>query len=371
MPTAARAPELVAPRYDGAWVGGIIPALLAPERPDWLAEVVDGAPRVVLLVLDGFGAAAVRDHAERLPVITGMAGGAITTVAPTTTSAALTSISTGAAPAEHGVVGYRMRVGGRVLNVLRWQTGDREKGPEPAQVQPLPPFLGRRIPVVTRSEFEKTGFTIAHLRGSDFRGWRTASALLELVRRCVDAGAPLTYAYYDGVDKVAHEHGLHSDVYATELVLTDRLVDDLLDRLPDDTCLLVTADHGQVEVGPQGAVALDDDIARLVTTYSGEGRFRTLYARAGAAAELLDACTDRYADRAWVMSRDGLFDAGHLGPGGGLTTRSRVGDVILAAHAPVIFTDPGQEKETKMRAQHGSLTADEVEVPLRGARGRR
>jgi predicted AlkP superfamily pyrophosphatase or phosphodiesterase len=351
-------------------VGGLVPALLGPELPDWVPDVARGADRVVLLVLDGLGAAAVRDHGARLPVLAGMAGGTITTVAPTTTSAALTSIATGATPAAHGVVGYRMRVGGRVLNVLRWQVGDREAAPEPASVQPLPPFLGHRVPVVTRSEFEKTGFTAAHLRGADFLGWRTTSALLELVRRSVDGGARFTYAYYDGVDKVAHEHGLASDVYATELVLTDRLVDDLLDRLPDDTCLLVTADHGQVEVGPEGAVPLND-IERLVATYSGEGRFRTLYARTGATRDLLEACADRYGDRAWVLSRDRLFDEGYLGPDGGLSARSRVGDVVLAAHAPVIFADPGQQKETRMRAQHGSLTADEVEVPLRAARGRR
>lgn len=352
-------------------MGGIIPALLSGDHPDWFPDDVRGARRVVLLVLDGLGAAAVRDHPDRLPVLAGMGGSSITTVVPTTTSAALTSITTGAPPASHGCVGYRMRVGGQLLNVLRWKVGDREAAPEPAEVQPLPPFLGWRIPVVTKSEFEKTGFTTAHLRGSDFRGWRTASALLELVRRSVDQGAPLTYAYYDGVDKVAHEHGLHSDVYATELILTDRLVSDLLDRLPDDTCLLVTADHGQVEVGPEGAVALDSEVSRLVSGYSGEGRFRGLHARPGAAADLRDACAERYADRAWVLPRDRLFDEGYLGPGGGLSARSRVGDVVLAAHAPVAFADPRQPKEMQMRAQHGSLTADEVEVPLRAARGRR
>jgi hypothetical protein len=322
----------------------------------------------VLLVLDGLGWEAVQEHRLRMPVLAALEGGPITTVVPSTTAAALTSISCGAAPAAHGIVGYRMRVGGRGLNVLRWQTNPDDTVPEPAEVQPLPPFLGERVPIVTRSEFRSTGFTTAHLRDTEFIGWRTTSALLELVRAQAEGGAPFVYAYYDGVDRVAHEYGLSSPVYETELLLTDRLVADLLERLPGDVALLVTADHGQVEVGPEGAVQLDG-VRRLVTAYSGEGRFRGLHARAGAAEELELTCAELYGDRAWVLSRDQLFDEGWLGGGAPLAVRSRVGDVVLAAREPVIFVDPGQVKETQMRSQHGSLTSAEMQVPLLAGRG--
>jgi hypothetical protein len=376
--TVADAPSLpgpdeepVRPAYGGPWVGGLVPALLpggAGDR-DWLPAPVHGARAVVLLVLDGLGWDALGRYPSRLPTVCGFQGGPITTVVPSTTAAALTSIACGATPAEHGIIGYRIRVGGRALNVLRWQWSPDDAVPEPAAVQPLPPFLGQRVPVVTKAEFRSTGFTTAHLRGTAFTGWRTTSALLEHVRRIVGEGAPLVYAYYDGVDKVAHEFGLSSPIFETELVLTDRLVADLLDRLPPDVALLVTADHGQVQVGPAGAVSLGE-VDRLVGAYSGEGRFRGLHARSGAARELEAACLGLYGDRAWVLSRERLFDEGWLGPGADLSVRSRVGDVILAARAPVVFADPGQPKETKMISQHGSFTAAEMEVPLLAARGR-
>jgi len=370
MATTDLGPSPVRPVYDGAWVGGVVPALLRDGGADWLPAPVRGARAVVLLVLDGLGWDAVQRHAPQLPVLSALEGGPITTVVPSTTAAALTSIACGAAPAVHGVVGYRMRVGGRALNVLRWQSSPEETVPDPAEVQPLPPFLGRRVPAVTRAEFRSTGFTTAHLRDQDFIGWRTTSALLELVPETVEGGAPFVYAYYDGVDKVAHEYGLRSPVYSTELVLTDRLVADLLDRLPRDVALLIVADHGQVQVGAEGAIALDD-VRRLVAAYAGEGRFRSLYARPGGARELEAACAALYADRAWVLSRERLFDEGWLGNGAGLAIRGRVGDVILAAREPVIFVDPGQMKETQMLSQHGSFTAAEMEVPLLAARGLR
>ena len=58
------------------------------------------------------------------------------------------------------------------------------------------------------------------------------------------------YAYYDGIDKVAHAHGFGAH-YDAELVAVDRIVADLVGVLPPDAVLLVTADHGQIEVGPQ------------------------------------------------------------------------------------------------------------------------
>ncbi len=361
--------EPVRPAYDGRYVGALVPALLGVQDPGWLPSPVAGARATVLLVLDGLGWEALQLHPEALPTLGAFEGGAITTVVPSTTSAALTSIACGVPPAAHGVVGYRMRVGGRSLNVLRWQSATDESVPDPVEVQPLQPFLGHTVPVVTKAEFRNTGFTTAHLRDTAFTGWRTTSALLEHVRRIVDGGAPFVYAYYDGVDKVAHEYGLRSPVYETELVLVDRLVSDLLDRLPADVALVVTADHGQVEVGPAGAVGLSE-VHRLVAAYSGEGRFRSLHARAGAAGELQAACASLYGDRAWVFARDQLFDEGWLGGGGALGVRSRVGDVVLAARSPVVFADPGQLKETRMLSQHGSLTPAEMEVPLLAARGR-
>lgn len=361
----------VFPDYGGAWIGGIVPALLAGGDPSWLPTVVQNARAVVLLVLDGLGWEAFQERSLVLPTLSAMDGGPITSVVPSTTAAALTSIACGAAPAAHGIVGYRMRVSGRGLNVLRWQTTPDDAVPDPASVQALPPFLGNRVPVITRAEFRNTGFTIAHLRETEFTGWKTVSALIGHVRRSVDEGAPFVYAYYDGVDKVAHEYGLYGPIYETELELTDRLVGDVLDRLPRDTALLVTADHGQVEVGEERAVKLNE-IRGLVAAYSGEGRFRSLHARPGASLELESACVSLYGGRAWVLSRERLFDEGWLGPQQpSLAVRGRLGDVVLAARSPIMFTDPGQPKEAKMRSQHGSLTPAEMLVPLLGARGRR
>ena len=381
-PAAESVDEPVRPDYGGAWVGGVLEALAAVvdetggfprgAADSWLPGAIAGAHRAVLLVVDGLGWQAFAEHASAMPVLSRLQGRAITTVAPSTTSAGLTSIATGCAPGDHGLLGYRIRVGGQILNVLSWSNGSRTP-PDPEDTQRQRPFGGRALPVVTKSEFAKTGFTAAHLRGGAFTGWRTTSTLVEHCRRLVAGDQHLIYAYYDGLDKVAHEHGIIDGYYTAELTAVDRLVDDLLDALPDDTALVVTADHGQVQVGPGGAVALDA-VGGLLGAMAGEGRFRSLWARPGASAELRAATTEHYGDLAWVFTRDQLFDEGWFAaPGSAIssTLRSRVGDIVLAARAPVIFVDPSQRHEHLMQSQHGSLTAAEMQVPLLAARGRR
>ncbi len=85
--------------------------------------MVADADQVVLFVLDGLGWEQLQARRSLAPMLSGMMGGPILTVAPSTTATALTSITTGLTPGEHGVVGYRVAVDGEVLNVLRWSVG--------------------------------------------------------------------------------------------------------------------------------------------------------------------------------------------------------------------------------------------------------
>ena len=202
-------------------------------------------------------------------------------MAPTTTATALSSIATGLTPGEHGLIGYRMLLGGEVLNVLRWTAagGDRRRALPPRDVQPFAAFLGHDVPVVSPAELQGSAFTEAHLRGSRPVGWRAASAIAVEVGRQLAAGERFVYAYYGGIDKTAHERGF-GEFYDAELRFADRLVGDVLDVLPPGAVLLVTADHGQVEVGDR-IIEPDADLLAMVAQQSGEGRFRWWHARPG------------------------------------------------------------------------------------------
>jgi predicted AlkP superfamily pyrophosphatase or phosphodiesterase len=362
----------VLPDYAGASVNNIVPALVGRRGtftlPEWMPAPVAGARQVVLLVIDGLGWEQLQARRRLAPTLCALEGGPIRTVAPSTTATALTSITTGMTPGEHGVIGYRINVHGDVLNVLRWSTpeGDARKRMPPAQFQSVAAFLGTNMPVVTKAEFTGSGFSLAHLAGVRQLGFRMPSTLVVEVGRLLAAGEPFVYAYYEGVDKVAHEYGL-GDFYDAELRATDRLVGDLLGVLPPGATLLLTSDHGQVDCGDRVFPPAEEVLA-LVGAQSGEGRFRWLHAHNGTARDLYDAALDAHADVAWVVTAEQVRDEGWFGPH--LTTDAidRMGDVALVARDAVSFHDPADSGPFRLISRHGSLTSAEMLVPLLAAR---
>jgi predicted AlkP superfamily pyrophosphatase or phosphodiesterase len=358
--------ELVLPDYHGPCITNIVPALLGPpdEAPTWLPALLADAPQVVLFVVDGLGWDQLQARRALAPTIATMTSVPITTVAPSTTATALTSLTTGLPPGEHGMVGYRMAVHGEVLNVLRWSTaaGDARQSIPPSKLQPTPPFMGERPPVVTRAEYRQSGFTGAHLDPARYWGYRTLATMVTEVDRLLRSSEPFVYAYYDGLDKVAHEYGL-GEHYDAELSWIDHTIDRILAVLPRGAALVVTADHGQVEVGGN-VVALAGEVLGLCAMQSGEGRFRWLHARAGRAGALLEAATGHHGDDAWVLTRDQMVGDGWLGPVVTEAAAARLGDVAMVARRDVAFHDPQDTGPYELVGRHGALTSAEMLVPL-------
>ena len=114
---------MVRPDYDGACIANLVPALLGHTEPDaavdWLPASARQSRQIVLLVVDGLGWEQLRARAALAPTLTAADGidQAITSVAPTTTACALTSITTGSRPCHHGLLGYRLAIGTEILNL--------------------------------------------------------------------------------------------------------------------------------------------------------------------------------------------------------------------------------------------------------------
>lgn len=362
----------IIPDYAGPNVRGIVPALLGPADwstglPDWMPDPVAESSRCVLLLLDGLGWDQLQTHREHMPTLSSFSGRPIHTVAPTTTATGLTSIATGLTPGEHGVVGYRMVVNGDVLNSLRWSVGDEivRRSKPPSDVQPFDPFLGHEIPVISMAELQASAFSEAHLRGCRPVGYRAPSSIAVEAAAQIEAGERFVYCYYPYIDKIAHERGF-GQYYEAELRAADRLVAELIDALPPDTSLLVTADHGQVQVG-DNIITPSSAMLDPVELQSGEGRFRWLHARAGAIDDVVAAAEAEVSAHAWVVTLERMLDEGWFGPTVSPPVAKRLGDVALVARDPISFYEKADSGPFELVCRHGSLTSAEINVPLLAA----
>ena len=160
--------------------------------PDWMPPAVADALQLSFSCsTDSAGGSSRARHVA--PVLNSLAGGPISTVAPSTTATALSSIATGLTPAEHGILGYRMLMRGAVTNMLRWATdeGVRRHDVSPRELQPARAFCGQRVPYVTSQELIGSSFSDAHLFGGVAHGYRALSSLPVVVSELVRSGATL------------------------------------------------------------------------------------------------------------------------------------------------------------------------------------
>jgi hypothetical protein len=328
--------------------------------------------RVCLLVLDGLGWELLREHQAAAPFLSELAvsGRALTAGFPAMTATSLTSLGTGRPPGQHGVLGYLVAVPGegRLLNSLRW-----DSRVDPVAWQPVPTIFERAAAAgisgfhVAHSALLRTGLTAAALRGAEGVAADTLGALAAQADTALrSSDRALALVYHSQLDSTGHEFGSSSDAWRYHLGQVDRLAEHLAGALPPGTAMYVTADHGQVDVPAQDRTDADtvpglrDGVALL----GGDSRARYVYAKPGAAADVLAAWREALGHRAWVVSRDEAIAGGWFGP---VDPRlaPRIGDVVAAATgASAIVATTAEPAESALIGLHGSLTLAEQAVPL-------
>ena len=335
------------------------------------------ADRIIVVLVDGLGAAALRartGHARTLGAATGQT---IDTVFPTTTASALASLATGARPGEHGLVGYSVldAAHDRIVNQLSgWD--DRL---DPGTWQRLPTVFelaraeGYAAIAVGPARFQASGFTSAVLRGAEYRAAASMSDRFEVATRWMrESGPPgLLYLYIPELDSIAHAHGWESAEWTTQLEKVDSEVRRLTLSLRSTDAVLVTADHGIVDIPVNAHLLIDTspELLEGVRFVAGEPRCLQLHFEPELAEAARNALVERWREaesgRSWIASRAEAIEAGWFGPVAA-EVAPRIGDLLIAARKNVAYYDgrTATEHSLAMIGQHGSWSSAELQVPL-------
>ncbi len=365
------------PDYGGATLSAVLPAVADSlgVRPYAGCDPFALAPsrRAVVVLVDGLGLELLRRRGGHAPFLRSHlpAAAPLDCGYPSTTATSMGSFGTGLPPGAHGLVGYEVLVPGqdRLLNELSW-----EDGPDPFAWQPARTVFqqvqtdGVDVTRVGPGFFDGSGLTNAALRGGRFTAARGLDGRVDASIAAVRASRrALVYLYWGDLDKVGHVHGCESWQWGDELEAVDVGLRDLARRVPDDTAVYVTADHGMVDA-PHALridLAQDAQLRHGIRHLGGEARSPQLYCEAGAAADVLATWRERLTPRAWVLSREEAVEAGWFG-----TVRDevlpRIGEVVvfMRDNFAVVQTGRTRPELLALRGLHGSVSADERSVPL-------
>lgn len=321
-----------------------------------------------LCLIDGLGATLLREHLAQAPTLAGARGACIDTVFPTTTPVALASLGMGELPGTHGFVGasFRLPETGHVLAPLTWG-GE----PSPMAVQPEPTMFERladagvQVRTVSAGAYAQSGLTRAVLRGPAYVPAEGVDGRLDALAAMPWGATPsLTYIYWPDLDRTGHEHGVGSPQWLAVLREADRLVRGIVERLPADAALIVTADHGMVNCPVDERIVIDDepDLLADVELVAGEPRARHLYVRAGGVDDVARRWRDRLGELVTVYTREELADSGLIGAVEDFAAE-RLGDVVAVCEGAASLASSVDPRVSALLGQHGALTREEQSVP--------
>lgn len=335
------------------------------------------ARRVCVVMVDGLGHSLLKQRAGHAPFLRPLLerGRPLGAAFPTTTAASLASLGTGLPPGQHGMVGYDVLdpAQDKVVNLL----GNWDPGVDPSVWQPFPTVLeqaAEHLPVATVSlpRFADSPMTRAALRGGDFVSATGINARISAAADTLGSSKRmLMYFYFNELDKAGHRHGAQSAEWGGTLEEIDSALRRFSTRVPPDTLVLVTGDHGMVDTLPKDRIDFSAEPALIdgVRHTAGEPRMVHLYlepdAPEGTLERLAAAWRRAYGTKAWVFTRAEAVDAGLFGPVRA-DVLPRIGDLLVAAREPIALYDLRRTSPSalQMVGQHGSLTRAERDVPL-------
>jgi hypothetical protein len=344
---------------------------------DWVGDV----RRVAVVLVDGMGWHLLPALAADAPLLASVLAGdagrmdELACTFPSTTPTSLASLCTGVTPGEHGILGFTVKLPDtdRVLNHIFWRDD-----PPAAQWQPVPTWFERLqqagidARAVLPAAFLGSGLTEAVYRGAQLHPANTDDDYAQLVVDQLRAAPGLLYAYIADLDTAAHLFGIDSPEWHAAAVRVNALLTRLVEELPSDAALLITADHGGLNVPAHARIDLDADprLQAGVRAVAGDPRVRYLHTEPGAAPEVIAAWTELLDGRAELRSRDDAVAAGLFGP-----VRPdhlpRVGDVVVICTGDTAVLATGHEppEVAQLVGFHGAATPAELAIPLITIRG--
>lgn len=334
------------------------------------------AQKAVVILVDGLGVSNIQFQPGHAPFLNAHVSKAnsIKCAFPSTTAASITSLATGQLPGQHSVIGYQVfdRKIGQPVNLL---TGWSDQYPPSRQARPTLSekckFEGVEFVFCGPAEYENSGFTQATMRGARYLSGKSLEDRFLAVRKALSQPGPaIFYLYVPELDQTAHARGSKSVQWLEKLEELDALTKKFVDSLPKNVGCLLTADHGIVDVAAERHVFLDEVDLDGLLFVGGDPRVSFIYFEAELAADKLQRNQQIVAEHlhgdAFVVTKEEVLSRGWYGESQEADALDLMPDlfVIASAEIAIYHRKFAKSKSMQMIGQHGSISTQEMQVPL-------
>ena len=314
----------------------------------------------------------------------------LTSVCPSTTASALTTLWTGEGPGSHGIIGYEMwaKEFGMVMNNIRHSaasarqdTGGLERsGFDPHEFMNKP-LLGTHLQAhgtgattFIHSSIARSGLSTMQMKDVNLQIYVDEADLCVSLADYVNSRHGIRefiYVYYSDVDTLMHRYNADNtridyQFEAFSTVFERAFFENLSQTVGKDTLLILTADHGSKATPkyPQYDLANHPEFFdHLVMQPTCENRLAFFYIKPGHMQATMDYFNDHWPDDFILVEpgpalKLGLFGKGPFHP----RAAERLGDLIAVAKRDAyLWWAP---KPNPLAGRHGGLSVEEMLVPF-------
>jgi len=343
-----------------------------------LASLIGGQPNplrlpkvshAVVILVDGLGFENLAESKGYARFLGSKLDASIRCEFPSTTATSLTGLATGLRSNEHGVIGYSVydRNSAMPMNLLTGWDSPAEASKFKKAETISESAQGVAVRVIGPGVYEGSGFTALTMPGAQYLAAETIEDRFSTLTR-IDSGKSLTYLYVPELDQLAHRFGVESVQWLNALEELDQQISKFASRIPSNMGLIVTADHGIIDVPNENHVYLDsyDWYEQSVVQTAGDPRCNFVYLREhGNAESIKSKLVQEFGSQAFICDIDELRNSGWA-DWSAAELASYVPDLIVIWQANAVGYDRRNAKpqHLKMIGQHGGISDRETRIPL-------
>jgi hypothetical protein len=324
----------------------------------------------IVVMIDGLGTyqlATAKAHARFMSQLEGKEN--FYTVFPSTTATALSSLVTGVLPGEHGILGYKIKDphSGVILN----QLSDIGKvSTHPWLLHPVlcSEELGQEVPftVIGHARFASSPLTQVMYQHANYISANSLDERIHHALTTAETLGGLSLVYISELDEIAHKEGFQSAKWSQSLESIDAAMKELVSNASSETGIIITADHGIVDIQHSHHVVLGEEpVFDSIWAWGGEPRCVQLYVSEGAdAQDVLNRLITLNLPHVSFFSQQEVIASlvfGELHTG----AEMRLGDIFAVAHEgyAIYNVRDATLSGRSMVGQHGGLTSQEMSIP--------